>query len=170
MVFGQLVMPVQCGTAAGGGCPSTALYRHDQLAKYHPVPWLRWPNGPNVSWHQSIVNLSWTYRGSIVNLIIVHLSWIYRKPIANLSWTYPRCQQFEVLFEEINLFKSWNFVSNGSIWLGVTLGIKSLGIKSPAFLRVFTMGSWIHDGFAVNILPWTFAVSILAEEKQKRTE
>ena len=30
-------------------CPSTALHRHDQLAKYHPVPWLRWPN---VSWHQ----------------------------------------------------------------------------------------------------------------------
>ena len=23
----------------------------------------------------------------------------------------------------------------------------SLGIKSSAFLRVFTMGSWIHDGF-----------------------
>ena len=33
----------------GGGCPSTALHRHDQLAKYHPMPWLRWPN---VSWHQ----------------------------------------------------------------------------------------------------------------------
>ena len=33
----------------GGGCPSTALHRHDQLAKYHPVPWLRWHN---VSWHQ----------------------------------------------------------------------------------------------------------------------
>ena len=30
-------------------CPSTALHRHDQLAKYHPVPWLRWHN---VSWHQ----------------------------------------------------------------------------------------------------------------------
>ena len=30
----------------GGGCPSTALHRNDQLAKYHPVPWLR------VSWHQ----------------------------------------------------------------------------------------------------------------------
>ena len=28
----------------------------------------------------------------------------------------------------------------------------SLGIKSSAFLKVFTMGSWIHDGFAVNIL------------------
>ena len=26
-----------------------ALHRHDQLAKYHPVPWLR---GHNVSWHQ----------------------------------------------------------------------------------------------------------------------
>ena len=25
----------------GGGCLSTALHRHDQLAKYHPVPWLR---------------------------------------------------------------------------------------------------------------------------------
>ena len=33
----------------GGGCLSTALHRHDQLAKYHPVPWLRWHN---VSWHQ----------------------------------------------------------------------------------------------------------------------
>ena len=31
--------------------------------------------------------------------------------------------------------------------------LMSLGIKSSAFLRVFTMGSWIHDGFAVNILP-----------------
>ena len=37
------------GTAAGGGCPSTALHSHEQLAKYHLVPWLRWPN---VSWHQ----------------------------------------------------------------------------------------------------------------------
>ena len=37
MVFGQLP------------CLSTALHRHDQLAKYHPVPWLRWYN---VSWHQ----------------------------------------------------------------------------------------------------------------------
>ena len=26
--------------------------------------------------------------------------------------------------------------------------------------EVITMGSWIHDGFAVNILPWTFAVNI----------
>ena len=25
------------GTAAGGGCPSTALHRHGQLAKYHRV-------------------------------------------------------------------------------------------------------------------------------------
>ena len=24
-----------------GPCLSTALHRHDQLAKYHPVPWLR---------------------------------------------------------------------------------------------------------------------------------
>ena len=31
--------------------------------------------------------------------------------------------------------------------------LMSLGIKSSAFLRVFTMGSWIHDGFAVHILP-----------------
>ena len=30
-------------------CLSTALHRHDQVAKYHPVPWLRWHN---VSWHQ----------------------------------------------------------------------------------------------------------------------
>ena len=31
MVFGQLVMTVVLcwGTAAGGGCPSTALHRHD---------------------------------------------------------------------------------------------------------------------------------------------
>ena len=33
----------------GGGCLSTALHRHNQLTKYHPVPWLRWHN---VSWHQ----------------------------------------------------------------------------------------------------------------------
>ena len=30
--------------------------------------------------------------------------------------------------------------------------LMSLGIKSSAFLKVFTMGSWIHYGFAVNIL------------------
>ena len=28
---------------------SAALHSHDQLAKYHPVPWPRWHN---VSWHQ----------------------------------------------------------------------------------------------------------------------
>ena len=33
----------------GGGCLSTALHRHGQLAEYNPVPWLRWHN---VSWHQ----------------------------------------------------------------------------------------------------------------------
>ena len=76
------------GTAAAAQqlhmpCLSTALHMPDQQAKYHPVPWLRWPN---VSRHQvfrlpegwasimpafwsseSIVNLSWTYRESIVN-------------------------------------------------------------------------------------------------------
>ena len=35
--------------APSSPCLSTALHRHDQLAKYHPVPWLRWHN---VSWHQ----------------------------------------------------------------------------------------------------------------------
>ena len=40
---------VLCWSAASGGCPSTALHKHDQLAQYHPVPWLRWPN---ISWHQ----------------------------------------------------------------------------------------------------------------------
>ena len=50
MVFGQLVMPVQCcARHGGGGCLNTALHRHNQLAKYHLVPWLRWHN---VSWHQ----------------------------------------------------------------------------------------------------------------------
>ena len=43
IVFGQLPMPVQCCAEA------PALHRHGQLAKYHPVPWLRWHN---VSWHQ----------------------------------------------------------------------------------------------------------------------
>ena len=43
----------------------------------------------------------------------------------------------------------------------------SLGIKSSAFLGVFTMGSWIHDGFAVNILPSTFwGEKNLREKKQ----
>ena len=37
------------GHGGSGGCLSTALHRHDQLAKYHLVPWLRWHN---VSWHQ----------------------------------------------------------------------------------------------------------------------
>ena len=31
--------------------------------------------------------------------------------------------------------------------------LMSLGIKSSTFLRVFTMGSLIQDGFAVNIVP-----------------
>ena len=31
-----------CGVLRRGGeCLSTALHRHGQLAKYHPVPWLR---------------------------------------------------------------------------------------------------------------------------------
>ena len=31
-----------CALRHGGGrCLSTALHRQDQLAKYHPVPWLR---------------------------------------------------------------------------------------------------------------------------------
>ena len=133
------------GTAAGGGCPSTALHRHDQLPKYHPVPWLRWPN---VSWHQvfrlpegrasimpaiwsseSIMNLSWTYRESIVNL-----SWTYREPnyrasiyresIPNLSWTYwesiVNLSQMPAIWSELNSWKSWNLVWNGSIWLGMS--------------------------------------------------
>ena len=54
------------------------------------LSWLRWPN---VSWHQ-VFHL----REPIVNLIIMHLSLsrIHREPIVNLSWTYPRCQPFEV--------------------------------------------------------------------------
>ena len=61
-------------------CPSTALHRHDKLAKYHPVPWLRWPN---VSWHQ-VFHLP----EPIVNLINMHLSWIHRESIVNLLWIY----------------------------------------------------------------------------------
>ena len=44
---------------------STALHRHDQLAKYHPVPWRRWHD---VSWHQVFAFLrtehpfSWTFK------------------------------------------------------------------------------------------------------------
>ena len=33
----------------GGGASTQHCNRHDQLAKYDPVPWLRWHN---VSWHQ----------------------------------------------------------------------------------------------------------------------
>ena len=37
MVFGQLVMPVECcAEAPPPPCLSTALHGHDQLAKYHP--------------------------------------------------------------------------------------------------------------------------------------
>ena len=39
------------GTSRKPPCPSTALHRHDQLAKYHPVPWLRCPN---VSWYEHL--------------------------------------------------------------------------------------------------------------------
>ena len=99
---------------SGGGCPSTALHRHDQLAKHHPVPWLRWPN---VSWHQ-VFHLC----EPIVNLIIMHLSWIYRESIVNLSWIYrePIPDASNLKFEEFNLWKSWNFVWNGSIWLDMS--------------------------------------------------
>ena len=71
-------------------CLSTALHRHDQLDKYHPVPRLRWPN---VSWHQ-IVHL----REPIASLIItssVNLLGICREPVENLSGTCPRCQQLK---------------------------------------------------------------------------
>ena len=43
MVFGQFVMPVQCCAKAPA---AAAPLRHDQLAKYHTVPWL---SGHNVS-------------------------------------------------------------------------------------------------------------------------
>ena len=108
---------------------STTLHRHDQLAKYHPVPWLRWPN---LSWHQVFrlpLNLSWTYRESIVNLSwtypepsygasIVNLSQIY-EPIVNLSWTYPRCQPFEVCLKN-SIYENHGIWSEmgpyGSVW------------------------------------------------------
>ena len=42
MVLGQLVMAAQCCAEAWRRrCLSTALHSHDQLAKYHPSPWLR---------------------------------------------------------------------------------------------------------------------------------
>ena len=47
MVFGQLVLPVQCCGGArrrAVGAPAQHCTGHDQLAKYHLVP--------NVSWHQ----------------------------------------------------------------------------------------------------------------------
>ena len=111
--FGRAVL---CwGMAAGGGCSSTALHRHDQLAKYHPVPWLRWPN---VSWHQ-VFHLP----EPIVSLIIMHLSWIYRESMVDLSWIYrepiPDANSF-FQFEELHVWKSWNLVWNGSIWLGMS--------------------------------------------------
>ena len=49
LVFGQLVMLVQCCAEAPPLYLSIALHRHDQVAKNHPVPWLRWHNA---SWHQ----------------------------------------------------------------------------------------------------------------------
>ena len=36
---------------SGGGCLSTALHRHNQLAKDHPVPW---PRRPNLSWYEHL--------------------------------------------------------------------------------------------------------------------
>ena len=49
---------------------STALHRHDQLAKYHPVPWLRWPN---VFWHR--VFCCWGYSRWVPGFTIG--SWIH---------------------------------------------------------------------------------------------
>ena len=122
------------GTAAGGGCPSTALHRHDQLAKYHPVPWLRWPN---VSWHQvfrlpeTIVNLSNMYPSWNDREFIVNLSWIYREPIPDANSFFQ--------FEEFNVWKSWNFAWNGSIWLGMSS-------TEPYGSRSFSNPSWPQKG------------------------
>ena len=44
----------------------------------------------------------------------------------------------------------------------------SLAIKSSAFLRVFTMGSWIHDGLAVNICRHHFLGSRCVSHKKSR--
>ena len=55
MISGQLVMAVQgCAETWRRRSLSTAPHRHVQLAKYHPVPWLRWHN---VSWHAGPMGL-----------------------------------------------------------------------------------------------------------------
>ena len=143
MVFGQLVMlcsavlrcaeahAVLCwGTRSAvlrhtppPPCLSTALHRHGQLAKYHPVPWLRWHN---VSWHQvfrlpegwaSIMPAIWSSES------IMNLPWIYRESIANLAWI---CRESSMNLsqmpaaEELNLWKSRNLVWNGSIWFDMS--------------------------------------------------
>ena len=48
------------------------MHRHDQLAKYHPVPWLRWPN---VSWHQ--VFCYWGYSRWVLGFTMG--SWIHAR-------------------------------------------------------------------------------------------
>ena len=101
-----------------------ALHRHDQVAKYHPVPWLRWPN---VSWRQ-VFHL----REPIVNLIIMHLLWIYCGSIVSLSWIYrepvPDASSWRIKFMKIMEFcLKWVHVAryglilrlDGALWLRI---------------------------------------------------
>ena len=71
-------------------------------------------------YRESIVNLSWTYREPILNLIMMHLSWICGESVVNLWWIcrghVPDANSF-FQFEELNVWTSWKFVWNGSIWL-----------------------------------------------------
>ena len=70
-----------------GGVASTALHKHDQLAKYHPVPWLRWPN---VSWHQ--VFCYWGYlrwvlgfkMGSWIHDRFLDSRWVHKESLRTL--------------------------------------------------------------------------------------
>ena len=41
MIFMNSIFKNHMSEGCGRGCLSTALHRHEQLAKYHPMPWLQ---------------------------------------------------------------------------------------------------------------------------------
>ena len=75
-------------------CLSTARHRHDQLAKYHPVPWLRWHN---VSWHQVFRlpkdTFSWKFEVQIFLTRLQLVGTLRKTCFGNLVLDFVSCHQ-----------------------------------------------------------------------------
>ena len=80
------------------------------------------------------------YREPILSLIMMHLSWICGGSVVNLWWIYcgpvPDASSF-FQFEELNLWKSWKFVWNGSIWLDMAWSSRQNDCTDVAHLFCF---------------------------------